>query len=85
MIADDGVVQPAKLSWVSPISSRLLFVNRRGVRVCAASAEELALMLKLGKLSLRGIDTAFERAMTQVLGKLRESQAQRKPDSDSPE
>lgn len=73
MTGEDGVPQPAKLSWVSPISSRLLFVNRRGMRVCAASAEELAVMLKQGKLALREIDTAFERAMTQVLGKLRES------------
>jgi hypothetical protein len=73
MVGEDGVPQPAKLSWVSPISSRLLFVNRRGMRVCAASAEELAVMLKDGKLALRDIDTAFERAMTQVLGKLRES------------
>ena len=76
MIGEDGTPQPAKLSWVSPISSRLLFVNRRGMRVCAASAEELALMLKQGKLSLREIDTAFERAMTQVLGKLRDAQGQ---------
>jgi hypothetical protein len=77
MIGADGVPQPAKLSWVSPISNRLLFVNRRGMRVCAVSAEELAVMLKQGKLNLREIDTAFERAMTQVLGKLRESQGQR--------
>jgi hypothetical protein len=77
MISDDGTPQPAKLSWVSPISSRLLFVNRRGMRVCASSAEELAVMLKQGKLNLREIDTAFERAMTQVLGKLRETQGQR--------
>ena len=74
MIGEDHMPQPAKLSWVSPISNRLLFVNRRGMRVCAASAEELAVMLKQGKLTLRQIDTAFERAMTQVLGKLRESQ-----------
>lgn len=77
MIGEDGTAQPAKLSWISPISNRLLFVNRRGMRVCAVSAEELAVMLKQGKLSLREIDTAFERAMTQVLGKLRESQGQR--------
>lgn len=76
MVGEDGTPQPAKLSWVSPISSRLLFVNRRGMRVCAASAEELAVMLKQGKLSLREIDTAFERAMTQVLGKLRDAQGQ---------
>jgi hypothetical protein len=77
MIGEDGASQPAKLSWVSPISNRLLFVNRRGMRVCAASAEELAVMLKQGKMSLREIDTAFERAMSQVLGKLRDTQGQK--------
>ena len=77
MTGEDGTAQPAKLSWVSPISNRMLFVNRRGMRVCAVSAEELAVMLKQGKLSLREIDTAFERAMSQVLGKLRDTQGQK--------
>jgi hypothetical protein len=72
-IDEDGSSQPAKLSWVSPISSRLLFVNRRGLRLCADSAEELASLMKRGRLVLREGDSAFERAMTQVLGKLRES------------
>lgn len=76
LIGDDGVPQPAKLSWVSPISNRLLFVNRRGMRVCALTAEELAVMLGQGKVSLREIDSAFERAMSQVLGKLRDTQGQ---------
>ncbi len=72
-IGNDGVPQPAKLSWISPISSRLLFVNRRGMRLCASSAEELAEQMKQGKLILRAADSAFERAMTQVLGKLRDA------------
>ena len=72
-IGADGVPQPAKLSWISPISSRLLFVNRRGMRLCASSAEELAEQMKLGNLLLRSADSAFERAMTQVLGKLRDA------------
>jgi hypothetical protein len=71
-IEADGTSQPAKLSWVSPISSRLLFVNRRGLRLCASSAEELAALLKQGRFVLREGDSAIERAMSQVLGKLRE-------------
>ena len=67
---EDGSAQPAKLSWVSPISRRLLFVNRRGVRFCVASAEELAAMIRSGRLVVREINTAFEHAMHQVLGKL---------------
>ncbi|WP_297095930.1 DUF1631 family protein [Thermomonas sp.] len=46
-------VEPAKVSWISPISGRLLLVNRRGIRVLVASAVELAAMEKLGKVSLR--------------------------------
>ena len=63
-------VEPAKVSWISPISGRLLLVNRRGIRVLVASAEELAAMSKLGKVSLREGDTPFEDAMHQVAGRL---------------
>ncbi|MDX2300851.1 MAG: DUF1631 domain-containing protein [Xanthomonadaceae bacterium] len=69
----EGIAQPAKLSWVSPISSRLLFVNRRGMRVCVASVEELAALMREKRFSVRGANSAFERAMHQVLGQLRAS------------
>lgn len=72
-VGEDGTVQPAKLSWQSPISSRLLFVNRRGGRLCVASAEELAAMMRNDRLRIRAVNTAFERAMHQVLGKLKTS------------
>ena len=72
---DHARVQPAKLSWISPISSRMLFVNRRGARVHVASLEELAAMMKTGALRLRVADTAFDHAMHQVLGKLRDGTA----------
>ena len=64
-------IEPAKVSWISPISSRLLLVNRRGIRVLVASAEELAAMAKLGKVSVREGDNAFEDAMFQVAGRLK--------------
>jgi hypothetical protein len=64
-------VEPAKVSWISPISARLLLVNRRGVRVLVASVEELAAMVKLGKLSFREADTAFDDALHQVAGRLK--------------
>jgi len=67
----DGTRQPAKLSWISPISSRMLFVNRRGLRMCTVSADELAALMAEGKLALRTVDSAFDRAMTQVLDQLR--------------
>ncbi|MCB1561732.1 MAG: DUF1631 domain-containing protein, partial [Xanthomonadales bacterium] len=68
---ESGEPQPAKLSWVSPISSRLLFVNRRGMRCCVASPEELAAMMREGRFAIRETSTAFEYAMNQVLGKLK--------------
>ncbi|MEZ5438546.1 MAG: DUF1631 domain-containing protein [Lysobacteraceae bacterium] len=68
---ENGESQPAKLSWVSPISSRLLFVNRRGMRCCVASPEELAAMMREGRFVVRDSSSAFEYAMNQVLGKLR--------------
>jgi len=63
-------VEPAKVSWISPISGRLLLVNRRGIRVLVASVEELAAMAKLGKVTVRDGDTPFEDAMQQVAGRL---------------
>ncbi|MBS0575822.1 MAG: DUF1631 domain-containing protein [Proteobacteria bacterium] len=71
-VGDDDRAQPGKLSWISPISARMLFVNKRGARMHVASAEELAAMMKQGKLRLRIADTAFDQAMHQVLGRLRD-------------
>ncbi len=72
LVDDHGHAEPAKLSWVSPISGRRLFVNRRGLKVCCASVDELAVMMAQGKMSIRDADSAFERAMHQVLGKLQQ-------------
>jgi hypothetical protein len=80
LTSESGRVEPAKVSWISPISSRLLFVNRRGIRVLVASAEELAAMAKLGRLQLREGDTAFDDAMHQVMGKLKATA----PEGESP-
>ncbi|QBG93201.1 DUF1631 domain-containing protein [Xanthomonas oryzae] len=66
----DGKVQAGKLSWVSPISQRLLFVNRRGVRFCVASPEELAVMMRLGRLREHINDGAFDSAMQGVIDRL---------------
>ena len=69
-------MEPAKVSWISPISSRLLLVNRRGIRVLVASAEELAAMAKLGKVSLREGDSVFDNAMHQVADRLKSAATQ---------
>jgi len=66
----DGKGRAGKLSWVSPISSRLLFVNRRGVRFCVASPEELAVMVRLDRLRPHVNDGAFDSAMQGVIDRL---------------
>ncbi len=71
IMGEDERLHPAKLAWISPISQRLMFVNRRGVRILVASAEELAAMKKQGKLTLREQDNAFDDAMQRMLGRLR--------------
>ena len=70
LAGEDQKLHPAKLSWVSPISSRLMFVNRRGVRILVASLEELAAMKKLGNLVLREQEQVFDQAMHRVMGRL---------------
>ncbi len=66
----DNRLQAGKLSWISPISSRLLFVNRRGVRFCVASPEELAVMVRLGRLRTHRQEDAFDSAMQGVIERL---------------
>ena len=67
---ESGRSEPAKMSWVSPISNRMLFVNRRGARILVASAEELAAMEKIGRVQLRPVGGAFDAALQQMLGRL---------------
>jgi hypothetical protein len=67
----NGGFSPIKLAWVSPISSRLMFVNRRGVRVLVVSVEELAQMKKQGKLIIHAQDNVFEQSMDRVLDRLK--------------
>ena len=66
----DQSFAPAKVSWISPISSRLLLVNRRGIRVLVASSQELAAMVTLDKIRLREGNTAFDDAMHQMVNRL---------------
>lgn len=68
---------PAKVSWISPISARLLLVNRRGIRVLVASAQELAAMVALDKIRLREGQTAFDDAMHQMVDRLQSVNAER--------
>ena len=70
LAGEDQKLHPAKLSWVSPISSRLMFVNRRGVRILVASIEELAAMKKAGNLVLREQEQVFDQVLHRVMDRL---------------
>lgn len=69
-IGKDNRVQAGKLSWISPISGRLMFVSRTGARICVASVEELAIMVQLKRLRLHRDDDAFYSAMQGVIDRL---------------
>ena len=62
----EGESVAAKIAWVSPLTSRFLLVNRRGLRVLVASAEELAVLASAGRLTIGAERTAFDEAMRQV-------------------
>ncbi|MFD0322181.1 DUF1631 family protein [Lysobacter gummosus] len=61
-----GETIAVKVAWVSPLTSRFLLVNRRGVRALVASAEELAILAASGRLLVGAERTAFDEAMRQV-------------------
>ncbi len=63
----------AKLSWISPMSGRYLFVNRRGLKVGDYAPHELAVLLADGRARVLAANALFDRAMTAIVGRLRES------------
>ncbi len=76
LAGEDEKMAPAKLAWISPISSRLMFVNRRGVRMLVASLEELAALKGVGKVQLREAQGgAFEDALQRMVGRLKQDSA----------
>ncbi|UHQ20954.1 DUF1631 domain-containing protein [Lysobacter sp. KIS68-7] len=60
----------AKVAWISPLSGRFLLVNRRGVRVLVASAEQLAALVAEGRLVVGTEQAPFDEAMRQMRNRL---------------
>ncbi len=60
----------AKLSWVSPISNKLLFVNSRGVKVTDKSVDELAHDFRIEIARILQQVPIFERAMSAIAKKI---------------
>jgi hypothetical protein len=68
-LADEAPAR-AKLSWISPMSGRYLFVNRRGLKVADYSPQELAVLFADGQARVLAANALFDRAMSAIVGKL---------------
>jgi len=73
-LADETMTR-AKLSWISPMSGRYLFVNRRGLKVADYAPRELAVLLTDGQARILAANALFDRAMTAIVGKLSQPEA----------
>ncbi|HUA81000.1 MAG TPA: DUF1631 family protein, partial [Dyella sp.] len=60
----------AKLSWISPMSGRYLFVNRRGLKVADYSPYELAVVMSEGRARVLASNALFDRAMDAIVDRL---------------
>lgn len=63
-------IERAKLSWISPMSGRYLFVNRRGLKVADYSPHELAAALSSGTARVLESTALFDRALDAIVGRL---------------
>jgi hypothetical protein len=79
---DEPMVR-AKLSWISPMSGRYLFVNRRGLKVADYSPQELAVLLIDGKARILAANALFDRALNAIVGRLSQSDAPPSPATDT--
>ncbi|MDO4710077.1 MAG: DUF1631 family protein [Pseudomonadota bacterium] len=59
----DGRESPCKLAWISPLSSRLLIVNRSGTQHLWVSAEALACKIQAGEVTLCASEAPMEQAI----------------------
>ena len=73
----------AKLSWISPISHKLLFVNSRGVKVTDKSLDELANDLRTGNAEVLQQIPIFDRAMKAIAKQMSEHEEEGDHSADS--
>ncbi|WJI16657.1 DUF1631 domain-containing protein [Pseudoxanthomonas winnipegensis] len=69
-VSRSGSVRAGKLSWISPISARLMFVDRSGSRMCVASPDELSAMAQLDRVRMHRHEDAFYSAMQGAIDQL---------------
>lgn len=73
-IEEGGNRERAKLSWISPISSKYLFVNRRGLKVCDKTVTALAIEMRRGTALVLEEVPLFDRALDAIVERLRQTQ-----------
>ncbi|HEX5354176.1 MAG TPA: DUF1631 domain-containing protein [Rhodanobacteraceae bacterium] len=73
-VDDTGTRERAKLSWISPISGKYLFVNRRGLKVADRTAVQLASELLSGQAMILEEVPLFDRALDAIIDRLRNAQ-----------
>jgi len=72
LVDEEGRETAARVAWISPLTSRLLIVNRRGARKMVVSPEELAVLVGNGQAIVRSVDAPFDEAMKQLWQRLNE-------------
>ncbi len=73
LIEEDGRETPARVAWVSPLTSRFLIVNRRGQRKLVVTPEELAALVGKGRIVMRSSEAPFDEAMRDMWQQLSQS------------
>ncbi len=71
-----GARERAKLSWISPISGRYLFVNRRGLKVADKTVAQLSAELQAGTAQILEEVPLFDRALDAIVERLRQGHTQ---------
>jgi hypothetical protein len=64
---EPGTRGRCRLSWVSPMRTRLLFTNREGFEAFVRSEREVAAMLRMGRLRVLDQEPIIGRALGQIL------------------
>jgi hypothetical protein len=76
---DGTTKERAKLSWISPISSKYLFVNRKGLKVADKTMQALAIEIRRGDAAILEEVPLFDRALDAIVERLKAAHA--KPDT----
>jgi len=71
----------AKLSWISPITSKYLFVNSRGLKITDKSSQDLASGIKNNTIRVLQQVALFDRALSAIADKLTNSEKKEEADT----